>query len=130
MKKLNPLYLLALLVVIVLFVAYKSNQAKEELKEANNQLKQTKDLALKLSGIKKAYDYSKTKESKLLRLVSSKKNIKYQKNKDKFIIEGYGIDPIVVRNLISKILNDTYNITYLDIKKEAKKIYFKVEIKW
>ena len=135
MNRVNPLYLGLLLLVVLMLSVYKLNSAKAELEEAKNSYAKTSKLANELTSLKAVYNDKKSLEKSLKRLLNqnSVKNATieatYKKNNVK--LSSGSIDKKALDYLMGKILNSTYNVVSLDIKKlSEEKASFKMEIKW
>ena len=134
MNRVNPLYLGLLLLVILALSVFKLNSAKQELDEVKLSYKEISKIANELTSLKSVYN-NKNLEKSLQRLL--KNNIlkgteidaRFKKNNAK--ISTKSIDKKALDFLMGKILNSTYNIVSLDIKKlSEEKASLKMEIKW
>lgn len=125
MNRINPIYVVLLLIFIPLFLLFKLSYAKTELYEAREAYKQTLKLSTELDGLKKAY-------SKKLKLPSLKSASLVQKrSKSGLIISSKSIDIKELNFVMGKVLNGTYNINTLKIKKLSDtKVSLYMEIKW
>lgn len=135
MNRVNPLYLGIFLLVVLALSVYKLNSAKSELKEAKVSYVQTSNLANELTSLKEVYSDNKNLERSLKRLLNqnSLKNAKIDSvfKKNNVVLSSSSIDKKALDNLMGKILNSTYNVVSLDIKKlSEEKASFKMEIKW
>ena len=135
MNRVNPLYLGLLLLVILALSVFKLNSAKQELKDVKISYKQTSKIANELTSLKLVYNDKKKLEKSLTRVF--KQNVlkgveiqtSYKKNNVK--INAKSIDKKALDFLMGKILNSTYNVVSLDIKKlSEEKASLKMEIKW
>ena len=134
MNRVNPLYLGLLLLVILALSVFKLNSAKQELNEVKLSYKETSKIANELTSLKSVYN-NKNLEKSLQRLF--KHNVlkgieidaRFKKNNVK--ISTQSIDKKALNFLMGKILNSTYNVVSLDIKKlSEEKASLKMEIKW
>jgi hypothetical protein len=135
MNRINPLHIIALLVVVLLFTLFKLSGVKGELVEAKARLGETSSLATELIGLKKVYGdkkYLKRKIEKIFRLSTIKKaNITKKYTKSGVIIKSKSIELVVLNTLMGKLLNDTFHIKSFKIKRLSdKKAILNVEIKW
>ena len=132
MKRINPLYLLGLLFFIAMYAAYAVHTQEVKLKDAQNEYRYKKELALKLKALKNAYAPKRKRE--LLRLLRStkvrKNGVKFQDNKTRLQITGKKIDVKIARLILSKVLNSTYNIERFTIRKEKNGVDIDMEIVW
>ncbi len=131
--RINPLYFLLLILVFVLFSTYRLEQAKDRLQEAQEDLKVTEELAIRLMAIKKAYD-SKNKE-KLVRFLKSKQfqksGIKIKNTAGSFGVEASSLDISRLNAILSRVFNGNYNVVGLRVKKRSDdKTELRLEIKW
>ncbi len=121
MNHINPLHIGGLLGVIILFLFFQLSGAKSEFKEAGHEYKKSEKVAVTLSSLKTVYaDKKKTKKAleRVLSLSSIKQaKLTIDRNKNSFKISSKSITTEVLNSLMGKILNDSYKITYLKIKK-------------
>jgi len=134
MNRVNPLHLGVLLLVILALSVFSLNSAKQELKDVKLSYKETSKIANELRSLKSVYN-NKSLEKSLKRLL--KNNIlkgveidaRFKRNNVK--ISAKSIDKNGLNFLMGKILNSTYNVVSLDIKKlSEEKASLKMEIKW
>jgi len=134
MNRVNPLHLGVLLLVILALSVFSLNSAKQELKDVKLSYKETSKIANELRSLKSVYN-NKSLEKSLKRLL--KNNIlkgveidaRFKRNNVK--ISTKSIDKNGLNFLMGKILNSTYNVVSLDIKKlSEEKASLKMEIKW
>ena len=125
MNRINPFYLGFLLIALILFLSFKLNSAKTDLLEVKKAYKESEKLGVELSGLKKAY-------SKKFKLSSFKSaSLVQKKTKKGVIISSKSMDIKVLNSLMGKLLNGTYNITDMKIKKLSDtKVSLHLEIKW
>ena len=135
MNRINPVHIGILLLVILMFAFFKLGGAKVDYSEQKESYKETMQLANELSGLKKVYSakvQSKKSIQKILRhsyLRSAEisKNIK----KSHIIIASKSIDIKALNFLMGKLLNGTYQISSMKIKRLSDaKVSFDMEIKW
>jgi biopolymer transport protein ExbB/TolQ len=135
MNRINPLYVGPLLVVILLILFFKLSTLKEELRELKHSYKESEHLAQNLARLKKLYaTQDKTKRS-LKRILSQSSlksaNIEQKSSKKSLNISAKKMDAKALNSLMSKILNGSYQVAYLDIKKlNESEVSFEMEIKW
>ena len=135
MNRVNPLYLGLFLLVVLALSVFKLNSAKHELKEVRLSYKETSKIANELTSLKSVYNDKNNLEKSLKRVLKQKvlKGIEidaiFKKNNVK--ISSQSIDKKALDFLMGKILNSTYNVVSLDIKKlSEEKASLKMEIKW
>ena len=121
MNHVNPLHIGGLLGVIILFLFFLLSSAKEEFKTAKEEFATSQDVAVALSGLKKVYANS-TKTSRALDRILSQRSIKeaklsIKKTKKIYKISAKSLQAKTVRALMGKLLNGSYKITQLKIKR-------------
>jgi len=119
MNKINPLYIIGFFIVLSLFVYYKTSQKKSELTQLQENYKTTKELALKLHALKKAYSSQNKKIlSRILKSsILQSTNLKVKDSKTKTKITAKMINKSALNYLINRIFNSTFNITKIDIRR-------------
>lgn len=135
MKHINPLHVGVLFVVVLIFLFVQLVQTRDALHEAQQEYEMTKKMATELVGLKKVYADGVKIQSSLQRVLRqpslSSANLQKQSKKDGMVISSSKIDANALNSLMGKLLNGTYNIVALEIKKiDAKYAKLKVEIKW
>lgn len=134
MNRINPLYLGLLLLVVLVLSIFKLNSAKEELKEVKISYRETSKIANELTSLKSVYNNKNLEKSlkSLLKqnmLRGTEIDARFKKNNVK--ISAKSIDKKALDFLMGKILNSTYNVVSLDIKKlSEEKASLNMEIKW
>jgi len=121
MNQINPLHIGTLLVVFILFLFFQLSSVKEELKDADKSYKVSEKLAVDLSSLKNVYgDKEKTKKAieRILRhpLIKQAKLI-IKMDKKSIHIRSKSVSAKVLNSLMGKLLNGSYKITSLKIKK-------------
>ncbi|HIP20985.1 MAG TPA: hypothetical protein EYG70_07660 [Sulfurimonas sp.] len=135
MNQVNPLHLGGLLLVVLMFLFFKLNGIKEELAEAKSEFLVSQTLAVDLNALKSVYA-DKTKTKKSLERILGQKSIAaaklHVKRDKKFIkISSQSMDAAVLNGLMGKVLNASFNITALKIKRLSDtKASLEMEIKW
>ncbi|MFA6136544.1 MAG: hypothetical protein WC667_00520 [Sulfurimonas sp.] len=121
MNRINPLHIGVLLVVILIFFAYKLSSVKSELTEARDSYKETKEISLRLSGLKEVYEDKDKVEKALKRILEqpslSTAKIEQEKKSTGIIISSKDMDLDAINSLMSKLLNGLYSIKTVEIKK-------------
>ncbi len=135
MNRINPFYIGIMLGVIVIVLAIKLGYAKSELKDMENSYKETLKISTQLSGLKDVYSNKEKTKISLQRILelSSLSAAKIQKKSTNsgMIITSDSINKNEVNFLMGKILNASFDISSLKIKKLSKthaSLY--MEIKW
>ena len=135
MSRVNPFYLVAGLLVILLFSFVKLSSLKEELSEVKGEYKSVSALSSELVGLKKVYSSSKKSKKALQRLLRNNSlknaNIKQKNSKSSVKLSSESMQKRALNTLLGKILNATYNITSFKIRKLSEThVSFEMEIKW
>ena len=135
MNRINPLYLAALLLVVLMMSIYLLKDAKNSLLEAKQNFKETQKIANELSGLKKAYTDKKRGEKEIKRILSqpllTNSQTKADYKKKGVVISSEGIDKRALEFLMGKLFNSSYNIKEIKIKRlSEEKAQLQVEIKW
>jgi hypothetical protein len=135
MNKINPLYILGLLVIFFLFSVLQLSKAKEEYKEQVSSYEETRALALRLDGIKSVYTQEKVLQSKLDQLIKQlqAKGVELSKTESKksTVISAMSIDLANLNTLMGKILNGSYEIKEISLQHSSdEKARLRLEIQW
>ena len=135
MNRINPLYLALLLLFVLLMLVFKLENAKSELSEAKEEYKATAALVSELSGLKKVYADKKKVKKELVRVLNNpllkKLDMQQHTTGSAMRIDIKSIDAKALNYLMGKVLNNSYNITALTIKRLSdEKASLQMEIKW
>ena len=135
MNRINPIYIAVFLILILLILLMSLSSSKSELAEVKSEYKQTQEIASKLLGLKGAYgDKNEVKKSlKKLLAISQLRSAKIEQKtrKGSIVLSSKSIDKKALNALMGKLLNKTYNITALKIKKQSpNSVSFEMEIAW
>ncbi len=135
MNRINPLYLALLLVVVLLMLVFKVSNAKDELLEVKREYKSTLALVDELTALKKVYTDKNKVQKELKRVLNNSmmKNAQVQQHTTKraMSLSSKSMDIKALNYLMGKILNSSYNITSLTIKKLSdEKVSLQMEITW
>lgn len=135
MNQVNPLHIGALLLTVLLFLFFKLNTFKEELLDAKLQYQESKKVAVKLNALEDVYgDQKKIRSSieRILRQPSLKSaNVVKKITKDSIKISAKSMNADALNSLMGKVLNGSYNISLLEIKKLGDDTAsLEMEIKW
>lgn len=135
MRAINPIYIGLLLVSILAMSIFSLNSAKTELRESKVSFKESSKIANELSGLKKAYLKNSSSQKNLKRILNqkilkeAKLDVKFKKNS--VSLESKKMGKRALDFLMTNILNGTYNVTSMKIKKLNKsKASFEMEIRW
>jgi hypothetical protein len=121
--------------MILLFLAYKLDAGKNELKENKESYKITKNMVIELTSLKDTYTNKINIKKSLQRILGnsflrSSKIIKKFKN-SAVTISSEGMDIKALNLLMNKLINNSYDITSLNIKRLSDRyVSLKMEIKW
>ncbi len=135
MNRINPLHIGILLIVILLFSFVSLGNSKAQLKEAENEYKLTEQIATKVTGLKAVYGDKKGIKKSLKRVLNLSSlrasKIEQKMKKSGVTLSSQSMDKKALNSLMGKLLNGSYNITMLKIKKlSPEKVSFDMEIKW
>ena len=135
MNRINPLYIGALLVLILGFMILKLSDVKEDYSDAKSEYKETFKIANELSGLKSVYaNKAKTKKSlqKVLRNATLRASkVQTKSKKSGMSISAKSMDMKALNYLMGKVLNGTYQIDRLKIKQLSEhRVSLDMEIKW
>jgi len=135
MNRINPLYIIALLVTILIVGIFKLQNTRSELKELKKSYKETKTLSTELSMLKAQYKNSSKIKISLRNILKNpilkSSLLDYSFKKSSLFVNSKSIDINALNFLMSKILNAPYQINKLDIKRlDDKTASFKMEIIW
>jgi len=136
MNRINPLYIGAFLVIILMAIAFKLVDARAELATAKEAYKETAKLSTELSSLKKIYASNKLSRKKILLKIlqlSSLKSANIEKinKKSTTVLSSQSMDKTALNTLMGKLLNASFNLTNIKIKKLSQdKATLYLEIKW
>lgn len=135
MNRINPVYIVALLTILLSLVVYKLDAAKSELEENKASFKTTQELARKLVSLKNVYaDQTKIKQS--LQRVLNDPSLSSADLDTKFktasvSINAQGIDLRRLNLLLGKLLNTAYVVESMRLKSVSDtKADLQMEIRW
>ncbi len=135
MNRINPFYIGVILLAILLFLAIKLGSVKSELKETKASYKETLKLSTDLSGLKEVYSNKERIKKSLQRILElsslSAAKIEKKSSNSGIVISSESINKNELNSLMGKILNGSFNIGALKIKKLSNtnaSLY--MEIKW
>ena len=132
MSRVNPLYILLFLVILLGFFSMKLSHAKDELFHAQQNYKETLFLVNELSSLKNIYENKQANKASLKRiLLGSKVKLEQQKRQDSIVFFADKMDYSTLNALVGKLLNGSFEVKALEIKKqneESARLW--MEIKW
>ena len=135
MNQINPLHIGGLILTLLAFLMFQLSGVKSELAEAKSEFAKSEKIAIDLSSLKAVYaDKRKTKKA-LERMLSQSSlrsaGLDVRRTKEFVKISSPSIDSRVLNSLMGKILNGSYKISQLKIKKLSEtKASLLLEIKW
>jgi len=135
MNQVNPLHIGALLLVLIMFLFFKLSGIKEELVQVKQEYAASKKLAVDVTSLKAVYANKKKTQNAIERILrqSSLKSASFNLKKEKksIKISSQSMDAKVLNSFMGKILNGSYNITLLKIKKLSDTTAsLEMEIQW
>jgi hypothetical protein len=135
MNRINPLHVIVLLVVMLMFFIHKLNSAKNEFAQIKEQHRETLRFTTKLSALNEIYfDKNKIKKSidSILKQSSLKSaNISQKTTNLSIVLTSESINKTALNSLMGNFLNGSYNIDSFHIKSiDSNSASFKMEIKW
>lgn len=135
MNQINPLHIGAILGVLLAFLFFTLSGIKADLVEEKSLYHESEKLALELSALKAVYADKKKIQNSLERLLAQgslkSASLKIKKDKKSIQISSKSMDAKALNSLMSKILNGSYNVSELKIRRVSEsKASLKMEIKW
>ena len=135
MKSINPLHLIALLLVILLFLYIQLSSAKDELRQTQETYKETLTLTTDLKGLNEIYSDKKGVQKAIEMILKQHSlksaNVQQTLGKSSIVISSESMDQTALNSLMSKILNGSYKVHTFTIKRLSDtKANFVMEIKW
>jgi hypothetical protein len=135
MNRINPIYIVVLLTILLSLLIYKLGTSKGELEENRESFKTTQEIALKLVSLKDVYaDNIKIKQS--LQRILNDTSLRSAGLKTKFkttalSISAQSVDLKTLNLLLNKILNGAYIVESMRIKSvSSTKADLQMEIRW
>jgi len=134
-NRINPLHIAGLLIVILIFFMIKLSSAKDELSHTKELYQETLSLSTQLNGLKEVYS-NKSEIQKSLNILLKNRaltssNIKQNISTSSMVLSSESMDKTALNFLMGKLLNGSYNIFSLKIKRLSEKnASLEVEIKW
>ncbi len=135
MNQLNPLHIGALFFVVLAYLFFTLSGAKSELAEAKKSYKESEEIALSLSSLKETYADTKKTKNALERVLSQPSlksaNLDVKESKTTTKISAKSMNTATLNSLMGKILNGSYIIKELKIKKLSEtSASLEMEIQW
>lgn len=135
MKSVNPLHIVLLLLVLLIFLLVKLSGEKEALEENKQLYQETLALATSLKALNDTYSDKKDVKRSISIILKqhSLKSAKIQQTvgKSSIVLSSKSVDKIALNSLMSKIFNGSYNVHSLKIKRlNETHASFSMEIQW
>lgn len=135
MNQINPLHIGALLGALIVFLFFKLHTVKDELIQADASYKISEKLAVEVSSLKSVYAKKKKTQKAITRILASSSlkeaELSVKRDKQSVKIDSKSISKKALNFLMGKILNGSYKVERLKIKRLSdKKASLKMEIKW
>lgn len=135
MNRVNPFYVGALLVVLLIMSLYLLDSAKESLVESKKSFKETQKIANEIKGLKDTYANEAVIKKNIVRLLAHNSfkaaKIKADYKNSGVKISSNNMDKKALDLLMGKILNSSYDIRRLQIKRLSENVaQLEMEIRW
>ena len=135
MNQINPLHIGGLLLTLLAFLMFQLSGIKTELTEAKSEFEKSEKVAVDLSSLKAVYANKKRTKKALERILSQSSlrsaGLDIKRTKEFVKISSLSIDTRALNFLMGKILNGSYKISQLKIKRLSEtKASLLLEIKW
>lgn len=131
MKRLNPIYIIALIAVLFIISFSVLNGKKSEYEELNNQFLSLNTKAKNFKEYKKSWFDEKYIIKKINLIVKSssfrKEKILKTQNKNSIRVKIESENPIVLNKFLNRVLNEKLRLKKLDIQKRS--ISFEIGLK-
>jgi len=133
MKQINPLYVMALLVLALIFVMVKLNDATATKNEVLTELGTTQKMAKRITSLKRTWDRPKASKKSLVQLLKSpplkNANITKKTARGSITIKATALNTHEMGYLMSKLLNGSYTIKSYHLKRlSEEKASLKMEL--
>ncbi len=127
MNRVNPLYLLVAVIVVILFLLFKTVTLHEELRESKSDYLTKKELAVSVDSLK---NLSASKAS-LVRYLRNAKGFTSTKTETGIRFHAKALNKKDLNRIMAKILNSAYWIKNMKITKiDSQKASLNMEIVW
>ena len=121
MRQINPLYIALLLIAVLVMVVIRLDIAKETQRQAKADLEKTQVMAKRIEALKKSWDKGKATKKELDRLLKSSPlrsaGIESKEQRGTVSVIAKKIDAKAAEYLLNKLLNGTYIINTISIKR-------------
>jgi hypothetical protein len=120
---------------LLAYLFFTLGEIKSEFEDEKALYLESEKLAVELSGLKDVYADKKKTQKSIERLLSQSSlksaNFTVKKDKKSISVSSKSIDAKVLNSLMGKVLNGSYNVSQLQIKRLSKtKASLEMEIKW
>lgn len=135
MNRINPLYVVVLLTILLALVLYKLDTAKSELEESKASFKTTQELARKLVALKDVYADGRQIKQSLQGILNDpallSADIETKFKTASVSINAQSIDLKRLNLLLGKLLNAAYAVESMKLKSISEtKAELQMEIRW
>lgn len=135
MNRLNLLHVVLALVGLLILLNVFLSQKKENLEEVKIAYNETLVISKQLNSLNDVYSNKKRVQQSITRLLQQRSlrnaKIKQKITKSGIIFTSKSLSQSEVNSLMSKIINGTYNVYAVKIKKISKdKVSFMMELRW
>lgn len=121
MRQVNPLYIALMLIAVLAVVGFRLDSAKQTQLQAKAELEKTQVMAKRIEALKKSWDKGKMMRKELDRLLKSSPlrnaGIESKEQRGSVAITAKKIDAKAAEYLLNKLLNGTYVIKTLSLKR-------------
>ena len=119
--KFNPLYILGLLLVVLIFAVYKTQNKEEQIRQANLQLQTLTSKAKELEALKQSWE-DRGEALKKIRAALSHPvlrdvTINEQQKKSAYVLEFPNLNKQELNHVSSKLLNETLVIKRFELER-------------
>lgn len=124
MRQINPLYIVLLLCVVLFFVLFKLMQTKTQLHEVQSSFHKTKEMVHSIVELRDNWDNQKRTKNAISRILKSSMlsdtQILQKEKRGMIELHAYSMDAKSAGYLISRLLNETFLIKTMQIRRLSK----------
>ncbi len=121
MNQINPLYLMALLMTILIFAGYQLEQAKEKQQQLHEKLSVIHQMGERTAVLKAHWENRSETQKRLQQLLNTtelyQSGIEVDFKAAAVSLSAKSANTSAVEYLINKVLNGTYTVTKLELKR-------------
>ena len=133
MSRINPLYLVAFMLMMLFFVFFKLEESKSNQKQVREDFEKTNTLALDIVSLKKSWDLGSKNKAKLEKVLKASAlrgvDIDKKYKRDSVTLSIKSLNHKHSEYLLNKLLNDSFEIKSMEIKRlNADGVSMKMEI--